>query len=150
MTLTGIVITASVLKVFVNCIARAIVLYQERGFGWWMLLAAWDTAFTVFRLPYAMWRTAIASVQTNNFLSQAHPAGDSVGPYSYRELLHRLEHERELLRAETENAADQTEGAADGSRDAAVPPTAPARDAATAWDTALAATRAGGTLPHAR
>ena len=162
-TLTGIVITASVLKVIVNCIARTIVLYQERGCGPWMLLALWNTAFTIARLPYAMWKTALDSVQ-NNAPFQNPREQDTVGPVSYRELLVRLEQERELLAAEAaENptqgasgatapteASTRTTNANSDAADAAATADAVTIAAARAWENALAATRAGGTLPTMR
>ena len=62
MTLCGIAVVTAILKTLIGCIARVIVLYRDRGLGWWLITALFSTAFQIFRLPYSIWESSVEKV----------------------------------------------------------------------------------------
>jgi hypothetical protein len=46
-------------KYVLGCIFRAVMLLEERGLGWWLAAALWDTAFIALRVPRAMFYKAM-------------------------------------------------------------------------------------------
>ena len=49
--ITGLILVVAILKLLIGGALRVYTIYRERGLGWWMVGALWDTAFAILRIP---------------------------------------------------------------------------------------------------
>lgn len=59
----GVCIFISIFKILLGALLRGLVLYRERGCGWWMVAAIWHTGFLLVRLPVDLLLTALGALQ---------------------------------------------------------------------------------------
>ena len=58
--LTGSLLVLGLVKVLLNTLLRAYIIYVQRGFGIWMLLSLWESLFMVITLPWKILASATA------------------------------------------------------------------------------------------
>jgi hypothetical protein len=90
---SGVFLSLVVVKVLISCVLRGIILYMDRGCGFWLFGAIWSTLFTVLRTPGALAQAAIASLRQP--LPGNAPKPDEL--VSYAELQEKVKAEKEAL-----------------------------------------------------
>ena len=55
-TFIGVLIILSLAKIVATCAWRGVVLYNDRGCGWWLIGAFWGVAYAMLRLPSHFYR----------------------------------------------------------------------------------------------
>jgi hypothetical protein len=88
---SGTFLAIVALKVLIGCILRGIVIYLDKGCGFWMLGAIWSTLFTVLRTPGALASSAVAALRQPLQPASAPPRECVM---SYAELLKKLDAEK--------------------------------------------------------
>ena len=63
--LHGAIIAFIMVKLLVGAIVRGCVLYQARGFGWWLLAAFFDTLFIIAYTPFHILKEAVHNARSD-------------------------------------------------------------------------------------
>ncbi len=72
----GILLTFGMLKVLAGMITRAYLLWVDKGCGWWMFAALWQTAFLWLTFPIAVIRTTTKQIMSDLEEGRPHMPGD--------------------------------------------------------------------------